>query len=347
ANYYEGPLWHGHEMLFGFSAAVIAGFLLTAVRNWTNIDTPHGTPLMLLSLLWLAGRVLPFFPGSLPHALIAGVDLAFLPAVGLAVAIPIIKARQRHNLQFIVIISVLTLANLLIHLQALGYTQTSARTGTQLAVYLIILLIMVIGGRVIPFFIERALGGAQSTRSQFVEVACLSTLILFMLAKVAAAPAAMLSVLALATALSHGLRLSGWYNPQLWRVPLLWILYLGYGWLVIGFILQALAEIGLLSASLAQHAFTTGAIGALTLGMMARVSLGHTGRAMQSARGINYAFGLVIAAAALRVLGPLILPSWYSQIITLAGIVWLLAFVIFVIIYAPILLRPRVDGQPG
>ena len=339
--------WHSHEMIFGYTVAVIAGFLLTAVRNWTGIQTLRGKALAGLAVLWLAGRVLPFLSGALPHWLIALVDTAFLPVLAVSLAVPLIRRRQTHNLVFLFILAALTLANVMVHLESLGLTQTTAGPGIVFAIYLIVLLIAILGGRVIPFFTEKGIAGATTRQWKSVEYLSLGALpVLMVLDLMDAAPIAVTSFAALA-ATAHGMRLFGWYQRGVWSVPLLRVLHLGYAWLVAGFLLKALSAAGLVNPMLAIHAFTAGGIGTITLGMMARVALGHTGRALRIAPAMGWAFILANLAALARVFLPLIGPAGYHEWIVLAGIFWSAAFALFVISYARILVLPRVDGKPG
>ncbi len=336
--------WHAHEMLFGYAMAVIAGFLLTAVRNWTGQDTATGNSLMVLVLIWLAGRLLPFTP--LPAVLIAGGDLLFLPALAVAIGIPLSRSKQPHNLVFPVLLALLTGANLLVHLAVLAGTDTW-RMGIDLTVGLIVGLVIIVGGRVVPFFIERGLPGTQAPKWPKLEILVFVTAAVWLVAKVLAPASPWMAIAAGVAACVHGVRVGLWYTPRLWSVPLLWVLYLGFTWLVVGFLLDALAGFGTVAPSLALHAYTVGTIGTLTLGMMARVSLGHTGRAMQSARPIDVAFVLINVAAFFRIIVPLVFPAAYPTWIGAASIFWLVAFLLFVGVYTPVLIRPRVDGQPG
>ena len=336
--------WHAHEMIFGFAGAVIVGFLLTAVQNWTGVKTLSGKPLAILFLLWLAGRLLPFVPG-IPLALYALIDAALFPAAMIAIAHPIIRARQVRNYAFPVMLAMLTAANLLVHAQWLGIMQTAA-TGLTLAVYMIVMMMVVMGGRVIPSFTDGKLR-TQAQRWKWVEwlapaltLATLATLLTMPVSPVTA-------LIAAAACFVHAVRLAGWYTQKYWSVPLLWVLHLGYGWIVIGFLLTALAALQIVTPSLALHAFTAGAIGTLTLGMMARVSLGHTGRMLEPAKLVEFSFALITLAAAIRVLMPLLLPDAYAITISISGLIWMAAFAIFTLIYTPILVQSRVDGKPG
>lgn len=347
-TYYGAVSWHGHEMVFGYTAAVVAGFLLTAVRNWTSVQTLRGGALAALLALWLAGRLAPLLPGVLPGWFVAVVDLAFLPILAASLAVPLLRRRQWRNLPFVPILLVLAAANALVHLDVLGVAPGRAKSGLYLGVDLIVLLISIIGGRVIPFFTERALPGAKPRVWTPVEWACIGSVVA--LAALGLSPGAPILTVIVATvaAAAHGLRLWGWSDRRVGSVPLLWILHAGYGWLVVGFALEALSAAGIVRPQLALHAYTAGAIGALTLGMMARVSLGHTGRVLGAAPPMVAAFALVNVAAVLRVFAAWGLPDeWYVAAIVASGIAWAAAFALFVGAYAPILTRPRSDGLEG
>ena len=347
AGYYGAMLWHGHEMMFGYTVAVIAGFLLTAVRNWTGLQTPGGYPLAGLVILWLAGRIAPLFAATLPHWTIALIDLAFLPVLAIVLALPLLRKRQAHNLVFLLVLTLLTIANLLVHLQILGYTSATASKGLYLAMYVIVFLIAVLGGRVIPFFTESAIPGAAARKWRVVEILSLGSLLALMVLAMMSAPPLAVILVALVAAVAHGVRLSGWFNKQVLAVPLLWVLHLGYAWLVVGFVLTALAVADRVNPMLALHAFTTAGIGTITLGMMARVALGHTGRELRIHPAITLAFVLVNLAAVARVLLPIIIPQNYYACVQLAGLLWIAAFAIFVFYYARLLIQPRIDGRPG
>ncbi len=347
-TYYPPAVWHGHEMVFGYTVAVIAGFLLTAVRNWTDVQTLRGAPLAVLVALWVAGRLLPFHADEVPHAVVAGTDLLFLPLLTGALAVPLLRRRQARNLVVLPLLLALVLANALVHGEVLGYTQGTARIGLYLGVDLIVLTVAVIGGRVVPFFTQRALSGAAPRQWPTVERVGYASIVAFAVLDALWPAGVAGGVAALLAAVSQGVRLAGWYDRRVWRVPLLWVLCVGYGWVVVGFALAAVAAAGLISPSAALHAFTVGAIGTLTLGMMARVSLGHTGRRLELARVIVLAFALVATAAVVRVAGATVGGAdWYVSCVTVAGGLWCVGFAIFSTVYAPILVRPRIDGQPG
>ena len=345
ATYYGPVLWHSHEMLFGFTVAVVAGFLLTAVRNWTGQPTPRGRALAGLALLWFAGRLLPFTAGLLPGWVIALVDLAFLPLLALVLALPLVRRKQTSNLVFLVILLGLASCNLLVHLDVLGLVEGMAQPAVLVAVHLVILLIAIMGGRVIPFFTEKAIPGVKTRTWPLVEHLGLAALVLFILLKPLTPAGAALC--ALVAGLAHGLRLYGWYDRGIWSRPLLWVLHLGYAWLAAGLLLEALAWTGWLAEALAIHALTLGALGMITLGMMARVALGHTGRSLETGSAVLWAFRLLALSVVVRVLFPLVFMVWYRYWVLLAGVLWVSGFLLFVLVYRPILTKPRVDGMPG
>jgi uncharacterized protein involved in response to NO len=347
-NSYYGQIgWHSHEMIFGYTAAVIAGFLLTAVRNWTEMATPQGWSLAALTLIWCLGRILPFFPSALSAELIALVDLSFLPALAVGIGLPLVRRGDRRNLIFLALVGVFWLANLLVHLTLLGFAPNLAHQAVLLGLDLVVLLIVIMGGRVIPFFTEGALPGVRIKRWSVIEWLAISSVIAFTLAELLFIDPRIAGVFAGVAAIANGIRLGGWYAHSLWRVPLLWVLHLGYSWIVVGFMLKAGSVLAVIPPQFTVHAFSLGAIGVLTLGMMARVSLGHTGRPLKVGPGMASAFAAVNLAAVTRGLLPILHPQWFSQLVTLSGGLWLIAYAIFIVVYVPILLRPRLDGKAG
>jgi uncharacterized protein involved in response to NO len=344
--YYGAITWHGHEMLFGYTATVVAGFLLTATKNWTGIQTLRYWPLAGLSLLWLAGRLLPFI-GGVPQALIALVDMAFLPLTALALAFPLFRSRQKQNIPFVFLLLTMAFANALYHLQLLGLAAGTLPSGTQLGIGMVLLLLVVMGGRVIPFFIERGLHGAAIRKWSWIERLAMPSVLLYVLVQTLFPQSPLALLLALAAGLVHAIRLAGWYSKGIWSVSLLWVLFVGYGWVAAGLLMQGLGIILPVPPILALHALTVGGIGVLTLGMMARVAIGHSGRPMKAHPLMGWSFALMVCAAVVRVLVPLFVPTPYSLWIDIAGGLWLLAFLPFFILYFPILTQPRVDGQAG
>lgn len=348
ADYYGAYRWHGHEMVFGYCLAVIAGFLLTSVRNWTGMETARHGYLAALALLWLLGRVLPFFADFLHAWLIALVDLLFLPSLGVAIGVPLIRSNNRRNLFFIPLFLVFTIANLLIHLEALELLVGWGVVGEKLSLGLVILVISIIGGRVIPFFTRTALQDYQSNTAEWLDRLVVCSVLAFVLVFAFMEQyEVLMSVVALFAAAVNLLRFKGWYSADIWRNPLLWILYVSYLWLIVGFVLFFVAGFVALPGKPALHAITVGTIGGITLGMMARVSLGHTGRTLKAAGVTSVIFILINLSASVRVFLPLLESEWYLYAIEFSGGLWAVAFLVFVVVYAPILLFPRIDGRPG
>ncbi len=345
--YFSATVWHAHEMLLGYAVAVIAGFLLTAVKNWTGTASLEGNHLAGLALLWVYGRILPFYSGLLPDAMIALVDMAFLPLLMISIGKSMLQAKYYQGSIYLLMLALMTIGNGLIHGQQLGLFMHTANTGLQLIVATLVMMILVITGKIVPFFIERGLSGTLILRRPLLDGCALSSAGLLFITQLVGGAPTLIALFALIAVGVHSLRLAGWYVPRIRYVPLLWVLCVGYAWLIIGFLLTAIAALGGCSASLALHAFTVGGIGVLSIGMMARVALGHTGRALRISNAITLAFVFVNLAALCRVLLPLTWLNGYSYFIYAATLCWLAAFALFVVIYWPILVKPRADGQPG
>jgi len=346
AGAYYGILgWHSHEMLFGYAAAVIAGFLLTAVRNWTGIDTPAGLPLAALALLWLAGRVAALLP--LPGWVIAALDLPFLPLVAVALYRPLMQGKNRVNRLFLPLLGAMAVANGLVHLQALGLTGSTSGRGTLVMLDLVLLLVLVVTGRVIAFFTERGIAGSTALNREWLEQLGFAAAIALAIADLAAAPPAIVGALCAALAVQTIARELGWHDARVWRNPILWVLHAAVLWLAFGFAMRAAASFGLVAPNVALHALTVGAIGVLTLGMMSRVTLGHTGRDMRAPTTAAIAFVLLNLAALARGVAPALWPERHVFLVHSAAGLWILAFLLFLVAHAAMLWQPRVDGRPG
>lgn len=347
-SYYQiSQLWHGHEMLFGYAVAVVSGFLLTAVRNWTSIQTPFGAKLAGLFLLWLAARLLPViseFVVPIPPLLIAITDLLFLPLVALSIGLPIIRSGNYKNLIFTAILIAMTIANLLIHLQLLGITDSTLARGMDLELGLIVVVMVVMGGRVIPFFTERALA-FEAKRFSWIERSVIPLAVGWLIADLLQISLVAMLLAALSAVLNL-IRLAGWFKRRMIRNPLIWILHVAYLFIPLGFALKAIAGVIQLPPYIATHAFAAGAIGAMTLGMMARVALGHTARPLKLAKITVAAFILMVIAGVVRVFLPMI-PELHTMAIHISGGLWIVAWGLFLVPYTPILLKPRIDGQFG
>ena len=339
-------LWHGHEMLFGFAGAVVAGFFLTAVPSWTGREPVRGPLLGALALVWLAGRIALWSAAVLPPALVAALDLAFVPFLAILVVRALAGGWSRRNAIFLPVFAALFAGNVLFHLDAAGFAPGLGARGLLLALDAVLFLLAVIGGRVVPAFTTNALRRAGEERLPVsrppVEIAALLSVALLAVADLTAPDGAATGAIAAAAALIHAVRLSGWRGHRTLAEPILWIIHLGYAWLVLGFALKALALLGdFLPATAAIHALTIGAIGSMTLGVMSRAALGHTGRELKVSPPIVAAYLLVSAAALARVAGPALLPAYEPQALAAAAILWIAAFGLFTVFYFPILTRPR------
>jgi uncharacterized protein involved in response to NO len=326
-------LWHAHEMLFGYAFAVIAGFLLTAVRVWTSRPTPTGAALAGIASLWVLARVLGFF--SLAAASLA--DALFAVAVAWGIGQPILQSGNR-NWYFIVLVLALGAASAAFN----AYPAVALAVGLDV----VLLVVAIMGGRVIPAFTNSAVPGAGARRHAWIEYGALGAVVA-LIALDALQWALAAAVVALAGAALHAVRVALWAPRATLGRPILWILHLSYAWVAVHLLLRGLAAFELVSPLLATHALTVGVIGGLTLGMMTRTSRGHTARPLKVGPWEVAAYVLVHAAAVVRVLLPLVAPGSYATFIVLSSLLWFAAFALFTIVYYPILSRPRLDGQPG
>ena len=326
------PLWHSHEMLFGYAFAVIAGFLLTAVRVWTGRPTPTGGALATIAALWVAARLTA--PFSLPAASV--VDALFAIAVAWGIGAPLVMSGNRRNWFFVALVLALGVASIAF--------EAYPRLGLAIGLDVVLFVMAVMGGRVIPAFTNNAIPGAGARRNPIVEYGSLGLVLVLLGFDLFGLPAA---VVALAAAVFHAVRLALWSPWATRSRPILWILHASYAWIVVHLALRGLAGFDLVPAGLATHALTVGAIGGLTLGMMTRTSRGHTARPLVIGVWELFAYVLVHAAAVVRVLLPIVLPSAYVALVVASGALWFAAFALFTVVYVPILARPRLDGKEG
>jgi uncharacterized protein involved in response to NO len=337
-------LWHAHEMLFGFAAAIIVGFLMTAGKNWTGLATPRGPWLGALVLLWLAARISAWVG---PYALYAVLDLALLPLVAAVLVTLLLRAGNHRNLPLAVILALLTVANLTFHLAVMGVISVSPMAGLYGALALIVMIECVMAGRVVPAFTMGVTPGLKIVTNQWVERITLGTTAVGLALWVLLPPNLVASaVLALAAVLHVG-RVLSWRPLVTRQRPILWILHAAYFWIAIGLGLLALAQIGLVPASAGVHALAVGATGGLIIGMITRTARGHTGRPILASKLEVLAYALVLSAAALRVFLPLLAPEMLVLALVIAATAWTIAFVIYLFKFTPWLLATRLDGKDG
>jgi uncharacterized protein involved in response to NO len=339
--------WHRHELLFGFALAIIGGFLLTAVQTWTGRPGISGMPLAVLAGVWLAARLAWLF--NLPWPLLAVLELSFPLAVAGLMGWTLWKVRQQRNYPIVLVLLLLALADGLSLYGLLRADEGWQRQAVLTGLWLVAAMMGLIGGRVIPFFTQRGLGRTEAVKPwpwlDYLLLAGSALVALLYASGVALIPSLWVGLLFALLGLGHLLRLVRWHNPGLWRVPLLWSLHLAYAWLAVACLGMALWHVGVQpNPNLAVHALTVGAMGGLILAMIARVSLGHTGRPLTPPKGMTLAFALLNLACLSRVLLVLI---WPYAALWLAGLCWTLGLGLYLWRYAPMLWRARVDGHPG
>ncbi len=340
-------LWHGHEMLFGYGTAVLAGFLLTATPSWSGRAPVRGGALAALAAIWLAGRLATSAGGGFP-VLAAAIDFTFLPALALAI-VPALRAAPRRNLVFLPVLGTLALANLVTQLDGLDVLPGAGAQALRVALDLFVLLIALIGGRIVPAFTASALAAAGTAGARPFAARdglAIGSLVLLLLADVAGL-ARVAGAIALVAALLNGWRLFGWGGSRTLHEPILWVLHLGYAWLAVGLAWKGLVGLTEFAPpSDALHGLAIGAVGTMSLAVMSRATLGHTGRPLHAPRSIVASYLLVSAAAIARLLAALV-PGLALPLLVISGALWSLAFAAFAIRLAPALIHPRADGRPG
>ncbi len=341
--------WHAHEMIFGYGMAVVSGFLLTAVRNWTGIPTLRGAPLLALLVFWLLARLLLLLGDARLLAAAASFDLLFGALLVAAIGVPIVRKRLWNNLAIVGKIVLLVVSNLVFYLGVAGSLEQGVYWGLYSGLYLLVALIFTLSRRVLPFFIERGVDEKiELYNNKWIDIASLVLFLGFWIAELIRPNGPAVAALAGLLFALHLVRLLGWYNAGIWSKPLLWVLYLAYAAMVAGFALKAGVYLFGLAPFLALHAFAVGGIGMMTLGMMTRVALGHTGRdVFDPPPVLKLVFGLLLAAALARVLLPLLAEAHYVVWVGLSQWLWIGAFLVYFLVYFPILTRPRIDGQDG
>lgn len=339
--------WHRHEMVFAFATAIIAGFLLTAVQTWTGRPSLSGRPLVVLAVIWLAARLAWLL--NLPLWALIPLELLFLVVLAAQMARLLWAVRQKRNYPIVVVLGLLTAVDALTLAGLAAGQDAWQRQGAIAGLWLVGAMMTLIGGRVIPFFTQRGLGRVQQVKAWpwldgalLVGTALIGVLHAF---GWALPPQPLIGVLFLVLGAGHLLRQARWYDAGIWGVPLLWSLHLAMFWLVVACVGLGLWHLGVLQLSSPWlHAFTVGSMAGLILAMIARVTLGHTGRPLQPPAGVTAAFILLNLGTVARVfLGV----AWPLHGMWLAAACWALAFGIYAWQYAPMLCQARVDGHPG
>lgn len=344
-------LWHGHEMLFGFIAAAIAAFLLTAVPSWTGARGFAGRPLILLTAVWLLGRMLVATSALWPLSVVAGSDLLFLPALAALVLPPLARERNR-NTPLLAVLTALWATNAAFYWALFRGDTALALHALTVGIDIVLVLVTIIGGRIIPAFTSAAFkqGGISGPLHAWrgITPLAIGVMIVVTIVDIVRPSAAGAGAIAAAAALIQAVRLAQWQGLRTLRMPIVWVLHVAYLWLPVGLALKALTLLtGVAFAAFYLHALTIGAATMMIVAVMTRAALGHTGRPLVVSRPTVYAYSFLTAAVLTRVFGPASLPLSYSAVIVLAAIFWTVAFVLFLRVYAPILWSPRADGKPG
>lgn len=335
--------WHVHEMLYGYVAAAVAGFLLTAVPNWTGRLPLQGAPLLVLVLAWVAGRAAVWtsaWIGWFPAAL---ADLAFLLLLTVAVAREVVAGRNWRNLKVIALLGLLSAGNALFHAEA--HLRGIAECGTRLGIAAALVLVMLIGGRIVPSFTRNWLArenpGRMPAPAGRFDILATGLGVVALAAWTVAPDGALTGVLLLAAGALQIARLARWAGDRTLRDRLVLILHVAYAFVPLGFALAGLAALGLVAPGAGIHAWTGGALGVMTLAVMSRASLGHTGRPLAASTGIQAVYALAVAAVLARVCASAH-AAWFDLLMPAAGVLWATAFVGFGIAYWNVLTGPRV-----
>lgn len=342
-SFYFDPIsWHSHEMIFGFALAIVAGFLLTAVANWTGGAPARQIHLAGLCLLWLLGRIAVNTDFGLSFWFVVVAELLFLPALTISLMIPLIKSWNKRNFIFLSLLSILFACDL-------WFMLTEEMMPLYIAIMIILMMISLIGGRIIPAFTVGALRQTgiklYQTPQPIMDAVALISLIFVVVSIIFFQDRFVLFVAAFFSCVAHLYRMRYYHTLKTFADPMLWILHAGYFWLVMGLLLIALTGLNIFTLPSIIHALTIGAISTMVLGMICRVTLGHTGRNLKASKMTVVAFFLIQIAAILRVFGPIILPDQKITLISLSALLWALCFMIYLFVYTPMLISTRPDGR--
>ncbi|MCO5122294.1 MAG: NnrS family protein [Rhizobacter sp.] len=345
------PLWHGHEMVFGFAVAIIFGTLLTALPSWAGTPEVQGARLMLLAALWLLGRAAFWAEPWLPRGVTAAADMLLMPALFAILAPQVWRVANRWYLLLPLILAALTLANGVYHAGILAGDAALARAGLHAGVYALVVLYVLKGGVLTPVFTGNALRargrGDQAAFLLPLEVLAVAAIVLLAALDLGGAPRLWVGLAALACAVLHAMRIARWRGWRVGSEALLWAMHLSFAWLVIAFALKAVAALtGAVPENAWLHAFTVGALGLMMLGLMTRVVLRHTGRPVHAPRAMQWAYAAMFAAAALRL--AVGVHGLGDDAMALAALLWAAPFVVYLALYAAMLVAPSLprSGPP-
>jgi len=342
-------MWHAHEMLFGYTMAVIAGFLLTVEKYWLGKNIDSKSILLTLVILWIAARVSIFLTliTNIPYEIGAILDCLFMIVLTIRVAYPIISARAWDKMGLVSHIAIIAAANVIFYLGLSGIISNGQYLGVYSALYLIISIILLMGRRMIPVFIRNGLEFKFEPKNwRVIDILSLVFFVLFFIYDLFFTSPITVSIISGILAIIYSIRLFGWYSNKIWSKPLLWVLFVAYSWIAVGFTLKFLSLYFNIFGFLPLHSFTYGGIGIMTIGFMSRVILGHTGRnVFDPPKILFWIFSILFAGAIVRVFFPLIDITRYQIWIGASQLLWILSFLIFAVVYLPMLFRPSIEKK--
>ncbi|HJV74303.1 MAG TPA: NnrS family protein [Noviherbaspirillum sp.] len=336
--------WHMHEMVFGFAIAVIIGFLFTAGRNWTGLWTPRQGHLAALAGLWLAGRLAMLLA---PPLLAAAVDVLFIPLAAWPLYRVLQRTGNKRNMFLVGLLGLLTTVNVLFHAAVLGWLALSSVTPIHAAILIVVMIESVIGGRVIPGFTANGVPGVKPVTNEKRDRICIALTALASLAWIFHAPAPLVAALAFAAGSAQVMRIAGWKPHRTLSNPLVWILHISYAWIPFGFFMMALAALSVVASTVVFHALAVGSMAGLIIGMITRTALGHTGRPLEAGTSETIMYLLVEVGVITRLLANVEVMGLRSSMLVVAAACWGGAFLLYVTVYGPYLMRPRIDGREG
>jgi uncharacterized protein involved in response to NO len=334
----NGIQWHAHEMIFGFATTVIAGFALTAVRSWTGLETPKGVPLALLVILWITGRLGPLFS---PYFAI--IDVLFLPTIAIVIGKLILQKNMARNLFLPLVLSALGVLNGLFYMSVYGHVNIDTDSLLISSLFLIVMIEIMIGGRVIPSFTTNAIFGLKQFRNKLLSSVVLVLSVASFLLWTFFPASIITTFICIMTGMLQLVLLFGWRPFSTISKPIVWVLHIAYFWIPIGFLFLGLSSLGLISIYIALHAFGIGATGGLIIGMITRTAMGHTGRLILAGSVDVVCYALVQVTALIWMIAHLISDVWFHSTIGLASICWCLAFILYIYRYFPWLTMPSLD----
>lgn len=336
--------WHMHEMVFGFAIAVIIGFLFTAGRNWTGLWTPRRGHLAALAGVWLAGRLAMLF-ASAPLA--AFIDVIFLPLAAWPIYRVLQRTGNKRNMFLVGLLTLLTVVNATFHAAVLGWLDISSIAPMHAAILIIVMIESVIGGRVIPGFTANGIAGLKPVTDAKRDRICIALTALAAVSWVLHAPTPLVAALTFAAGCAQVLRLAGWKPHLTLSKPLVWILHISYAWIPVGFFMLSLATLNMTTSSAAFHVLAIGSMAGLIIGMITRTALGHTGRPLNAGTSELIMYVLVQAGVVARLLAATDAFNMRNLMLVVTGVCWSCAFLLYVVVYGPYLIAPRVDGREG